>query len=185
MSQSPPKENLINYLSLLSRVDQLCGKIIEQFTEQITCRAGCSGCCRHLSLFPVETANLVMAVKNLPDEIKAILSDRIQWSENGSCPLLIDNCCIVYHSRPVICRTHGLPLLAETDRGRVVDCCPENFRAAESLPGSAVINLETLNRALVAINAVFIANNDDERFQTSGRYTIAEIIRISTNEETE
>lgn len=185
MSESQPKENLANYLSLLSRVDQLCGKITEQFSEQITCRAGCSGCCRHLSLFPVETANLVMAVKNLPDEIKAILSGRLQWAESGSCPLLLNDCCTIYHSRPVICRTHGLPLVTETDGGRVVDCCPENFRAVESLPGSAVINLETLNSALVAINAVFIVNNADERFRISDRYTIAEIIRISVDKEPE
>lgn len=185
MSDSQPQENLANYLSLLSRVDQLCGKITEQFPGQIACRAGCSGCCRQLSLFPVETANLVVAVKNLPDEIKAILSGRIQWAENGSCPLLLNDCCTIYHSRPVICRTHGLPLVTETDGGRVVDCCPENFRAVESLPGSAVINLETLNSALVAINALFIINNDDKRFQISDRYTIAEIIRISVDKEPE
>jgi len=185
MSGCLPKDNLANYHSLLNRVDQLCRKITEQFSEQISCRAGCSGCCRHLSLFPVETANLVLAVKNLPAEIKAILSGRIQWPENSSCPLLLDDCCTVYHSRPIICRTHGLPLVTETDGGRVVDCCPENFRTAGSLPGSAVINLEILNRALVAINAVFIANNGDERFRISDRYTIAEIIRISTDEEPE
>ena len=126
-----------------------------------------------------------MAVKKLPDEIKAILSGRIQWSESGSCPLLLNDCCTVYHSRPVICRTHGLPLVTEIDGGRVVDCCPENFRSTGSLSGGAVINLETLNSALVAINAVFIANNYDERFQTNERYTIAEIIQISTDKEPE
>ena len=183
MSESPPEENLANYLLLLIRVDQLCGKITEQFSDQIACRAGCSGCCRHLSLFPVETANLFRAIKNLPIEIKVILSERIQWTENDSCPLLLDDCCTVYQSRPVICRTHGLPLVTETDGGRVVDCCPENFRTAGSLPGSVVINLETLNSALVAINAMFIVNNDDECFQISDRYTIAEIIRISVDKE--
>jgi len=185
MSGCLPKDNLANYHSLLNRVDQLCRKITEQFQAQITCRAGCSGCCLHLSLFPVEAANLFRAIKNLPAEIKAILSGRIQWPEDGSCPLLIDKCCTVYQSRPVICRTHGLPLVAENDGERVVDCCPENFRTSGSLPGSAVINLETLNSALVAINAVFIANNHDERFQVSERYTVAEIIRISIGEEPE
>jgi len=176
-------ENLVNYLSLLSRVDQLCGEINEKFAAEIVCRAGCSGCCRHLSLFPVETANLVLAVQRLPAEVRALLAERIQWPESGSCPLLLEDRCTIYPDRPVICRTHGFPLLAETDGRRMVDCCPENFREAESLPGSAVINLETLNSALVAINAMFVANNDDERLKRRERFTIAEIILLSIEKE--
>lgn len=183
MSESLPDENLVNYRSLLDRVDQLCGKILAQFQEQITCRAGCSGCCRHLTLFPVETASLVMAVEKLPDEVKTILSGRIHWPEDGSCPLLLADCCTVYSARPVICRTHGLPLLTEVDGEKAVDCCPENFTTAASLPGSAVINLEALNSALVAINALFVAHTDDERFQEKNRFTIADIIVLSTAQE--
>ena len=183
MPESLSDENLANYLSLLSRVDQLCGKITEQFAEQIFCRAGCSGCCRHLSLFPVETANLVRAVKKLPAEIKTILSGRIHWPEDGPCPLLLDDCCTIYDSRPVICRTHGLPLLTQADGVRTVNCCPENFRGAESIPGSAVINLETLNSALVAINALFVLKNDDDRFKGRDRLNIAAIIILSIDQE--
>jgi hypothetical protein len=183
MPDSLPDENLANYLLLLSRVDQFCGKIIEKFAEEITCRAGCSGCCRHLALFPVEAANLFRAVKLLPDEIRLILAGRSQWPEQGSCPLLLDDRCTVYCDRPVICRTHGMPLLAEVDGVKTVDCCPENFRGAESLPGSAVINLETLNSALAAINVVFAANNRDERFQGRDRFSIADIIILATDQE--
>lgn len=179
MTVSLSNENLANYLSLLSRVDQLCEQINEKFAEQIVCRAGCSACCRHLSLFPVEAANLVKAVENLPDEIRERLAGRIQWPESGSCPLLLDDCCSVYADRPVICRTHGLPLLAEVEGLRTVDCCPENFKRAESLPGNAIINLEILNSALVAINALFVAENDVERFKGKDRFTIADIILLS------
>lgn len=183
MPASLPDENLANYRSLLGRVDQLCGTILTQFADQITCRAGCSGCCRHLSLFPVETASLVAAVEKLPDEIRTILSGRIGWPESGSCPLLLADCCTIYSDRPVICRTHGLPLLTEVDGEKSVDCCPENFTTAASLPGSAVINLATLNSALVAINALFVAQSGDERFQGRERFTIADIIAFSTDQE--
>jgi len=183
MTASLTDENLANYLSLLNRVDQLCRQINETFAEQIACRAGCSACCRHLTLFPVEAANLVKAVESLPGEIRSLLSGRMQWPESGSCPLLLDDCCTVYNNRPVICRTHGLPLLAEVEGRRTVDCCPDNFRGAESLPGSAVINLETLNSALVAINALFVARNNDGRFKGRDRLTIADIILLSMYEE--
>jgi len=183
MPDSPPDENLANYHSLLRRIEQHCGKITETFAEEITCRAGCSACCRHLTLFPVEAANLVKAVDGLPAEIRSLLAGRVQWRESGSCPLLLDDRCTVYSARPVICRTHGLPLLTEFEGNRTVDCCPENFATVTSLPGSAVINLETLNRALVAVNALFIAQTDDERFQGNDRFTIADIIGISTDQE--
>jgi len=73
--------------------------------------------------------------------------------------------------------------LAEVAGRRSVDCCPENFRDAESLPGNAVINLETLNSALVAINALFVARNSDGRFKGRDRLTIADIILLSMYEE--
>ena len=176
MTDRLPDENLANYRSLLSRVDQHCGKICEEFAEQLSCRAGCSACCQHLTLFPVEAANLVTAVEQLPSELRALLAGRIQWPESGTCPLLLDDRCTVYSNRPVICRTHGLPLLADVEGVQIVDCCPENFRGAEALPGSAVLNLESLNCALAAINALFVVNNDDERFNGKERFTITEII---------
>lgn len=179
MSVRLPDENLANYLSLLRRVDQLCGKITTEFAEEIVCRAGCSGCCRHLALFPVEAVNLARAVGSLPAEVKSLLAGRLEWPESGSCPLLQEERCLVYEDRPVICRTHGLPLLAAVDGLETIDCCPENFRTAESLPGSAVINLEILNSTLVAINAMFSGQNDDERFCGKDRFTIAEIIRLT------
>ncbi len=183
MTDRLPDQNLANYLSFLCRVDQLCAGITAAFVEEIACRAGCSGCCRHLTLFPVEAASLGKAVNGLPAEVKLLLATRSDWSENGSCPLLLDDCCLVYQARPVICRTHGLPLLAEVDGVKAVDCCPENFKNSAALPGSAVINLETLNRALVAINALFVAHNADKRLQGKDRFTIADIIRLSTDKE--
>ena len=176
MPDSPPDENLLNYRSLLSRVDQLCGEITGRFAEQVTCRAGCSGCCRHLSLFSVEAANLSKAVNALPDEVRLLLAGRIEWPENGPCPLLLEGLCLVYRDRPVICRTHGLPLLMEVEGARRIDCCPENFKGTGSLPGGAVINLETLNSTLVAINALFVAEANDENFHKDERFTIADII---------
>lgn len=183
MSDRLPAENLANYLSLLSRVDQLCGKITAEFAAEIACRVGCSGCCRHLTLFPVEAANLSRAVGALSAEVRLLLAGRLEWPENGSCPLLLDDYCLVYGDRPVICRTHGLPLLAEIDGVRTIDCCPENFRNAESLPGSSVINIETLNSTLVAINTLFDTKNDDKRFRSRDRFTIADIIRLSVDKE--
>jgi hypothetical protein len=75
-------------------------------------------------------------------------------------------------------------LLADDAGVKTVDCCPENFREMESLPGSAVIDLETLNSALVAVNALFVTKNDDECFKGKDRFTIAAVIFLALHKET-
>ena len=147
-----------NYRDLISRVDELCRRIEESLRPQIACTSGCDGCCRHLSLFPVEAAALAAALQELP------LSDRRRIRERARatlpkdpCPLLEQHRCLLYTARPLICRTHGLPLLMNRDGRRQVDYCPLNFRGVSSLPGSAVIDLDRLNETLVAVNLCFIS----------------------------
>lgn len=173
-------DTLANYLAFLERVDGLCGQISARLAGEIRCKAGCSGCCRHLGLFPVEAANLADTVGRLPEALRNLLAGRTDWTEETSCPLLLDDCCLVYSARPVICRTHGLPLLAEVAGEKVVDFCPENFRGVSSLSGDMVIDLETVNRALVAINGKFESDNPDSPFR-GRRLSIAEIIEIATS----
>jgi len=81
-------------------------------------------------------------------------------NHNGSaCPLLRDGLCVLYASRPVICRTHGLPLLLRLDGEQRVDCCLKNFKNLHlaDLPGSSLLDLERLNLVLASVNYVFSA----------------------------
>jgi len=148
---------LNNYRALLLRVDEICSGTATRLEAQISCRPGCDACCRHLSIFAVEAAALHLALCRLPAQdadfirLKAAAS-----SPDAPCPLLQDGLCLLYQVRPIICRTHGLPILVQRDGASGIDFCPENFRDAASLPGSAVIDLERLNATLAAINALFI-----------------------------
>ena len=149
---------LENYRRLISRVDDLCRGIEDQFSSSITCTSGCDGCCRHLSLFPVEAASLATALRELPPpERKRIRQKALNYPPDHPCPLLEQHRCTLYRARPLICRTHGLPLLMNRDGVRQVDYCPLNFQGISSLPGGAVINLDQLNEILVAINLRFVA----------------------------
>ncbi|QWV94848.1 YkgJ family cysteine cluster protein [Geomonas oryzisoli] len=163
---------LENYLALLSRVDEICRRTSETFSAHITCRAGCDACCRHLSIFAVEAAALAHALRELPAEQAELVRSKARDAREGSpCPLLHDGLCLLYQARPIICRTHGLPLLLLREGERSVDFCPENFQGLPSIPGSAVIDLERLNMMLATVNALYL-----QSFPGPERLTIAQAL---------
>lgn len=165
---------LENYLTLLRRVDELCGATSARFDSQISCRPGCDACCRHLSIFAVEAAALRGALRALPGPDAAFIRQSAKLAgPEGPCPLLHDGLCLLYRTRPIICRTHGLPLLISRDGESGVDFCPENFREVSSIPGSAVIDLDRLNANLAAINALFLRS-----FPGPERLTVAQALQL-------
>ena len=171
-------ERLSNYRQLVARVDEFCARIEGDFREGIVCRRGCDSCCRHLSLFPVEAAALSAALAEAPAALSAEIRERARAAaEDGPCPLLKDGACLLYEARPLICRTHGLPLLGRRDGERFIDHCPLNFQGMESLPASAVIDLETLNTTLAAVNRLFVKESGGDEARAEERITIARALR--------
>jgi uncharacterized protein len=163
---------LENYQALLARVDEICAATATRFEDQISCHAGCDACCRHLSIFAVEAAALHRALCQLsPEDAEIIRRAAALAAVDSPCPLLHGGLCLLYGARPIICRTHGLPLLINRDGANSVDFCPENFRDAASIPGSAVIDLERLNATLAAINTLFLLS-----FPGPERLTIAQAL---------
>lgn len=171
---------LTNYHQLVERVDALCGSIERALGEQITCSAGCSDCCTAITLFPVEAAAIKEALAALPAEEAAAIRSQVAEHAGGErCPLLSRHRCLLYSARPIICRTHGLPILFREGDTQRVDCCPLNLSDSESLPGSAVIDLDRLNSVLVAVNALFLAQTDEVP-DLAERLTIAETVLGAT-----
>lgn len=148
---------LDNYRQLVARVDNLCAGITRSLGERITCSEGCSGCCAAITIFPVEAAALKEALQALPpeeaDEIRAHVAEH---AGGDRCPLLSRDRCLLYRARPIICRTHGLPILFTEGETRRADCCPRNLTDGGPLSGSQVIDLDRLNQLLVAVNALYL-----------------------------
>jgi len=173
-------EILSNYQTLVARVDELCTAVTTEFGAQLACRPGCAGCCRHLSLFQVEGIALAAALSALPAAEATHIRGRARLSSpDGPCPLLEDGRCLLYAARPIICRTHGLPLLTSQDGKRNVDFCPLNFQGLDTLPGSAVIDLDRLNTTLTAVNALFVAEFFRGDPPERERLTIAEALLLN------
>jgi uncharacterized protein len=168
---------LHNYRAFRERVDRICREIEAEFGTHLSCRAGCDSCCRHLSLFPVEAAALATALDDLPPARAERIRNRARRaSPEDPCPLLEKGGCLLYAARPLICRTHGLPLLTGHEGAKSVDFCPLNFQGIASLPGKAVIDLDRLNTTLAAINALFVAKAFADTSLEKDRITIADAL---------
>jgi Fe-S-cluster containining protein len=166
---------LNNYRHLVARIDALCHCIAEALGEQITCSGGCSACCTSITLFPVEAAALATALDALPEEDADEIRRHVAEHADGErCPLLHNHLCLLYGARPIICRTHGLPIIYGTGEERRIDYCPRNLTDSESLPGSVIIDLDNLNSLLVAVNALFLSKS--EVFDSPERLTITEAL---------
>lgn len=169
---------LDNYFQMVLHVDALCRGIQDVLSDRITCSEGCSSCCTAITLFPVEAAALHAALEALPDDKGAAIRRQVAAHAEGErCPLLEDHRCLLYAARPIICRTHGLPIIYSEGNERKADCCPLNLSEDEQpLSGSAIIDLDRLNTLLVAVNALFLSHADVSGLPD--RLTIAESLKV-------
>jgi hypothetical protein len=144
-----------NLRVLQGRVDDFFGRQLSRHPLAFACRAGCDGCCQsEREVNDLEFDNIARAIAALPAEDREALARRAAApGGEGPCSLLVDGRCAVYYDRPVICRSHGAPILMEGRR----DVCPLNFTDVDlaSLPDEDVLSVDTLTAIAVAVNALY------------------------------
>jgi Fe-S-cluster containining protein len=120
----------------------------------------------------VEAAAMREALGNLSAESAEEIRRHIAaHADDERCPLLLHHRCLLYDARPIICRTHGLPITYTTDGHRNSDCCPLNLTESEAVSGSNVLDLDKLNTLLVAINSIYLSQTESD--ETDLRVSIA------------
>jgi len=66
--------------------------------------------------------------------------------------------CRIYAARPLVCRSHGLPLLFDVDGEQHGDACPLNFEdGLDAVPPGDFLNQDTVHTILAALNAAWCA----------------------------
>jgi uncharacterized protein len=145
---------LMEYRAVVAKVDDAVNALTQRVQEHLTCKAGCASCCVDgLSVLPVEAAAIAAHAAQVPTSAPA---PRVA----PACAFLDDNgWCRIYAVRPLLCRTHGLPLRMNTTTPhaslRIVDdieVCRLNFsqrapRADEALDAQRVMALLTVVNA--------------------------------------
>lgn len=96
---------------------------------------------------------------------------------DGECPLLDAGLCLLYPVRPIICRTHGLPVLVRSEQGTAVDCCPLNFTSGRKPDSKHILDIEQVNTTLVTVNGLFVRAAFDEG-DLPERFLLAEALLL-------
>ncbi len=144
------------YRDLREQLDRTIEHLESIHRAQIVCTRGCCDCCMNLSVFAVEFSSIV-------DELSRTDTGLIRFDPDRSCGYLEEGLCRIYPSRPIICRTHGLPVAfeSESEPGRMeVSFCPKNFTHADpdelDFSPENTLDLSELNEQLCRINNEFL-----------------------------
>lgn len=167
------------YNELVQKVDTFSADTVQKYKDHIVCRHGCTECCRYdLTLLPLEYYILQRHFAELQGSKRSGDPDLKDLSATDSCPLLHEGGCLLYSSRPIICRTHGLPLLLHEQSKEIRDCCPKNFSglSLEEIPDTDLLQLETLNTILIALNSAFC---DQKHINPAKRIPISDLFSAS------
>ena len=152
------------YRDLRARIDAASGRLVDLHCKHLACGPGCHDCCTDFTVSAVEYRAILEDLRS-----QGVTAERLGPAVGGAgCAFLTgDGLCGLYRFRPLICRTHGLPVAFEADDeadptappAKSVSFCPKNFTQAEGedldFGPENTLDLDDLNVELAAINAEF------------------------------
>jgi hypothetical protein len=166
---------IARYQELCAWCDRLFDAVIQRFPQDMACSRGCHQCCVLGSVTALEALVMARALAGSPRARPA--KKKHAASRSDGCPLLEKGLCRIYGDRPVICRTHGLPILDTTDSPPTVNCCPLNFRQTEIalIDKSHMVDQELISMNLMKLNLAFALTLGDRQLADI-RVPIADIL---------
>jgi hypothetical protein len=169
------------YRELVARVDAFFARVRARHPNDLACGPGCDACCHaRPTVTPVEADEVRRLLSSLPPaeaERVAARARRPEAQDEGRCAALDEGGrCAIYAARPLVCRSHGLPIRMPGARSLpVVVSCEKNFVAAgpASADADCVLDQQTLSTILHAIDAAHAR----ERGEAPGlREDLAEVV---------
>lgn len=165
------------YYRLRDEVDQQVAGLEKVHRDWMACRKGCCSCCLNLTVWPVEFYAILEAMKatNWP---------KPEPDETRACGYLdAHGACQMYPFRPIICRTHGLPLVYWQENndppGWGVMFCGHNFTNADEIDfgSDTTLNMDEVNEQLARINMGFLDERKAQNLAPTDRIALRELLK--------
>ena len=142
----------MNRLAELTRkVDAFFVRVAERHGGDMQCATGCSDCCHvRLTITEVEAAAIRAHVAAWPAQRRRALA--LTGPADHCAALDSSGKCKIYGARPLVCRSHGVPIRLQRGSLPVVESCHRNFARTEPDP-DCILDQTTLSATLYAIDA--------------------------------
>lgn len=138
---------------LTAKIDGFFARVEARHGDDMQCQTGCSDCCHvRLSITAVEA-----------EAIRAELATRrvtLNGDPDRCAALDARGRCQIYDARPVVCRSHGVPIRLREASLPVVRNCFRNFTHTEPA-ADCVLDQETLSTLVLAVDRA--AGHDGSR----------------------
>ena len=173
------EEIIFQYQNLVDKIEQKCAALNDFYNEHIICHPGCSQCCQvERTVLPLEAYFIEQHLKEFsPGRIRKM---KLRHKKNPSvCPMLWGNMCAIYPVRPIICRTHGFPILYIEAEMAFVDYCRLNFtKLPESykFQDEYVMDMREYNSELVRLNQLYVSDVLHRKWDPYDRVSLASIL---------
>ncbi|MFN7955340.1 MAG: YkgJ family cysteine cluster protein [bacterium] len=167
------------YRELTAKVDAFFARVQARHADDMLCGSGCHDCCHvQLSVTSVEAATIRARAATLPQATRDRLAARAAREDPERCAALEDDGrCAIYDARPLVCRSHGVPIRQREPGGAAtVSTCFRNFteRGAAAADPDCVLDQTTLSTLLLAIDA---AHAGETGGAPGARIALAAILR--------
>jgi len=142
---------------LHAKIDAFFARVEARHGDDMRCRTGCSDCCRvRLTITGVEAAAIRAEIAGWPAaRRRALAAPAAPAAPADRCAALDeDGRCRIYAARPIVCRSHGVPVRMR--RGSLpviepIEVCPRNFTRTEPAP-DCVLDQTTLSALVLAVD---------------------------------
>lgn len=153
------------YKNLIKKIDDKWQEILDSLKKDgvsLQCKAGCNSCCqKDLSVTFIEK-------KSIENYILENNINSTTRRDHNKCDFLLENgLCAIYEVRPIICRTHGMPVLVtpeENNNTPTISICElnevNNLNELYAKKKKCFYNLDLLNTILFAINRMACITNE-------------------------
>jgi hypothetical protein len=139
---------------LTRKVDAFFARVDDRHGADMACASGCSDCCHvRLTVTRVEAAAVRALVTSWPAARRADLAPPVSCGPADRCAALdVAGRCKIYDARPLVCRSHGVPIRLRRGALPVVESCYRNF--THTVPDAdCVLDQATLSTTLLAIES--------------------------------
>jgi Fe-S-cluster containining protein len=164
----------VNRLAELTRkVDAFFARVAERHGGDMQCATGCSDCCHvRLTITAVEASAIRAHVAAWPVERRRDLAN-VEPGDERCAALDSVGKCKVYDARPLVCRSHGVPIRLARGSLPVVQSCHHNFTRSAPDP-DCILDQATLSATLYAVDAADAASGAEHA--PGGRVELARLL---------